>query len=35
MTDPDSDQGGISRGPGGLEPPTPADQREKESAPAA
>ena len=33
MTDPDSDQGGLSRGPGGLEPPTPADQREKESAP--
>ena len=37
VTDPDSDRGrgGISRGPGGLKPPTPADQREKESAPAA
>ena len=37
VTDPDSDRGGGggSRGPGGLEPPTPADQREKESAPAA
>ena len=35
MTDPDSERGGGSRGPGGLGPPTPADQREKESAPAA
>ena len=34
VTDPDSDRGG-SRGPGGLKPPTPANQREKESAPAA
>ena len=34
MTDPDSDggRGGVSRGPGGLGPPTPADQREKKPA---